>query len=306
MKIHTGDAAEKSAESINAIAYTSGKNIVFNKTQYSPESESGKRLLAHELTHVVQQNDFISRDFKDKEDSEFCGGPWTCATKSGCLEPDNPEDGPFESDVYEDELDNGFIISVYVDIEEESLDDIDTDGNVGHTYIKFEDINGEEYTFGFYPDKKFPTPDPSGIMGNRTAPGCVVHPDNTHEYCVDHKESYIVNRGEYLLALKKAQSMCGNPPVYHILDYNCTTWANDILKESGNTLPNMRGNVHIPLAGDLEVDNPNTLYDSFVERDKKLIQIDEAKNKEWEYRRYPDGTWHDRDGRMHMGPGFKW
>lgn len=56
VKIHTDSVAAKSAQSINALAYTSGNNIVFNSGQYSPESDSGKRLMAHELTHVIQQN----------------------------------------------------------------------------------------------------------------------------------------------------------------------------------------------------------------------------------------------------------
>ena len=56
VKLHTDSVAAKSAQSINALAYTSGNNIVFNSGQYSPESEGGKRLIAHELTHVVQQN----------------------------------------------------------------------------------------------------------------------------------------------------------------------------------------------------------------------------------------------------------
>jgi hypothetical protein len=56
VKIHTDSVAAKSAQSVNALAYTSGNNIVFNKNQYSPETDSGKKLLAHELTHVVQQS----------------------------------------------------------------------------------------------------------------------------------------------------------------------------------------------------------------------------------------------------------
>jgi Domain of unknown function (DUF4157) len=58
VKIHTDTVAAKSAQSINALAYTSGSNIVFNNGQYSPNTDSGKRLLGHELTHVVQQNAF--------------------------------------------------------------------------------------------------------------------------------------------------------------------------------------------------------------------------------------------------------
>jgi hypothetical protein len=56
VKIHTDTVAAKSAQSINALAYTSGSNIVFNSNQYSPNTDSGKRLLGHELTHVVQQD----------------------------------------------------------------------------------------------------------------------------------------------------------------------------------------------------------------------------------------------------------
>ncbi len=62
VKVHTNSEANKSAQSINALAYTSGKNIVFNKNQYSPETESGKKLLGHELTHVVQQGNWLNNN----------------------------------------------------------------------------------------------------------------------------------------------------------------------------------------------------------------------------------------------------
>src|SRR5690606_29507469 len=55
VKIHDSTLAAKSAYSINAHAYTSGNSIVFNKGQYNPSTNNGKKLLAHELTHVVQQ-----------------------------------------------------------------------------------------------------------------------------------------------------------------------------------------------------------------------------------------------------------
>jgi uncharacterized protein DUF4157 len=55
VRIHANNEAAQSAQSINALAYTSGNNIVFNNGQFSPESDNGKQLLAHELTHVIQQ-----------------------------------------------------------------------------------------------------------------------------------------------------------------------------------------------------------------------------------------------------------
>ena len=55
VRVHTDSRAAESASAIQAHAYTSGRNIVFGAGQYQPESESGKRLLAHELAHVGQQ-----------------------------------------------------------------------------------------------------------------------------------------------------------------------------------------------------------------------------------------------------------
>jgi hypothetical protein len=55
VKVHTDSIAAKSAQSINALAFTSGNHIVFNSGQYAPGTETGKKLLGHELAHVVQQ-----------------------------------------------------------------------------------------------------------------------------------------------------------------------------------------------------------------------------------------------------------
>lgn len=55
VQIHTNQEANQSAQSINALAYTYNNNIVFAPNQYQPDTESGKRLLAHELAHVIQQ-----------------------------------------------------------------------------------------------------------------------------------------------------------------------------------------------------------------------------------------------------------
>jgi Domain of unknown function (DUF4157) len=55
VRVHTGAAASESAKSVQAYAYTVGSDIVFQSGKYEPESDAGKRMLAHELTHVVQQ-----------------------------------------------------------------------------------------------------------------------------------------------------------------------------------------------------------------------------------------------------------
>lgn len=57
VRVHTDPKAATSSQSIQALAYTAGRDIVFSSGQYSPHTEQGKRLLAHELAHVVQQGE---------------------------------------------------------------------------------------------------------------------------------------------------------------------------------------------------------------------------------------------------------
>jgi len=54
--LHTDAKAADTAKSINAKAFTIGRDVVFGAGQYSPGTSTGKSLLSHELTHVVQQN----------------------------------------------------------------------------------------------------------------------------------------------------------------------------------------------------------------------------------------------------------
>jgi hypothetical protein len=56
VRIHADGQAADAARALNARAYTLGPNIVFGSGQYTPATDEGKRLLAHELTHVVQQS----------------------------------------------------------------------------------------------------------------------------------------------------------------------------------------------------------------------------------------------------------
>jgi hypothetical protein len=56
VRLHTDAAAEQSARDVNASAYTVGHDIVFAAGRFAPATQQGRRLLAHELTHVVQQS----------------------------------------------------------------------------------------------------------------------------------------------------------------------------------------------------------------------------------------------------------
>ena len=73
VRVHRGATAEQSTRDVNARAYTVGNNMVFGAGEFSPATRAGRRLLAHELTHVVQQSgtqaNVVRRqgDFDDEE-----------------------------------------------------------------------------------------------------------------------------------------------------------------------------------------------------------------------------------------------
>lgn len=78
VQIHTGSQASESTADINARAFTHQNHLVFGAGQYNPETQDGKRLIAHELTHVLQQKDGvqtkkIQRDKTDKDDKNVEG-----------------------------------------------------------------------------------------------------------------------------------------------------------------------------------------------------------------------------------------
>jgi hypothetical protein len=56
VRVHTDGQAAESVRAVNALAYTVGRNVVFGAGQYAPGTAIGRRLLAHELAHVIQQS----------------------------------------------------------------------------------------------------------------------------------------------------------------------------------------------------------------------------------------------------------
>ncbi|MGA6828053.1 eCIS core domain-containing protein [Nitrospira sp. NS4] len=56
VRVHTDGVAQQSARDVNALAYTVGSHVVFDAGRYAPGTPDGQRLLAHELTHVMQQS----------------------------------------------------------------------------------------------------------------------------------------------------------------------------------------------------------------------------------------------------------
>jgi len=89
VRVHTGLAADAAARSIDAEAFTVGTDVAFAKGNYDPGTTAGKRLLAHELTHVVQQTGAGGRGrIQRQENGDSSDGD---ASDTGSSEPWPPE-----------------------------------------------------------------------------------------------------------------------------------------------------------------------------------------------------------------------
>lgn len=295
VRIHADAKAAESARAVDALAYTVGNDIAFDTGQYTPHSSHGRQLLAHELAHVVQQNRPTRHDSmalrlddpggsletearmaelgntaifnratpgiihrKNKSGntaSGFCGGKWSCATGTDCTVADNAIIGPMPPSTW-------WKLTVMIDTEAPTPGDVRED-SFGHTYVKFRESNGNIFTYGFYPN---PTTIPN-IFRTKVF-GCIVHPDKTHESCVDYKEELNLSEPEYDQALGSAQTLCKGPPNYDLFSWNCTTFADFIAKQAGKSLPSIRGKV----GGAVTADNPNTLLEGLKTRDAARVK----------------------------------
>jgi len=74
VRVHTDSQAAQMARDVRALAFTVGNDIFFRDGQYAPDSSAGKRLLAHELTHVIQQGGASQTVMRDGDQRGAVGG----------------------------------------------------------------------------------------------------------------------------------------------------------------------------------------------------------------------------------------
>ncbi|MDI1478915.1 Rossmann-like fold-containing protein [Polyangium sp. y55x31] len=74
VRVHAGDAAAKLARQVRAQAFTVGNHVFFGRDRWKPETSEGKELLAHELTHTIQQGASVQRSAEPSV-SERVGAP---------------------------------------------------------------------------------------------------------------------------------------------------------------------------------------------------------------------------------------
>ena len=103
VRVHTDAPASESAQQIQAKAYTAGDHIVFGAGQYAPAKPEGKRLLAHELTHVLQQSQDGETRLQREEDDEPVDEQELAENEEN-EEEDNDEDKADEDQVMSPDL----------------------------------------------------------------------------------------------------------------------------------------------------------------------------------------------------------
>lgn len=76
VKIHTDSNAVQMSQELGAQAFTNGNDVYFNQGKYNPDSKEGKHLLAHELTHTVQQGNRSKKVQKQSNVLQLATIPW--------------------------------------------------------------------------------------------------------------------------------------------------------------------------------------------------------------------------------------
>jgi len=253
VRVHTGSAAEQSARDINADAYTVGYNVVFGTGQFVPGMYDGRRLIAHELTHVLQQPPLDPMAVQLIQRRE-CKSDRKCSEKEDCAKPDADEKSDGSESTWHS-------LTVNVDVEADDFESALQSMQLGHTHVRFAESNGTQYSYGFYPAGEVPN------ENKRSVTGCVNHPDTKHDACTDRAVTFFLKKEQYMSGLQHAQEICRIGHFYGIdnskVSYTCTTFAANVVKAAGKNLPSSASKpttiFYQPVPS---IDNPNTLNEN--------------------------------------------
>ncbi|WP_318285976.1 eCIS core domain-containing protein [Limnospira fusiformis] len=120
VRIHHNSPANQLNQSIQAKAFTTGKDIFFKQGEYQPESRGGQKLIAHELTHVVQQGGSQIQSKKDDNSTVATGGLLTLQRKTYTVKgTDNARD---ENDKSREKYNPGDLVEISDDETQHKID----------------------------------------------------------------------------------------------------------------------------------------------------------------------------------------
>jgi Domain of unknown function (DUF4157) len=248
IRVHADRRAAESAEAVHALAYTVGRDIVFASGQYSPGTAAGRRVLAHELAHAVQQRKAPS--LRELPPVSPAGGPAEREAEAVAAIADRAEapmrirertaeptlarqlhPGLCSADCYAPDgtgtSTGKYELTVYADKEGPFLLLPLTD-KVGHSWVKLVDDAGRFWTYGFWPQSSL---GPSDI--NKDVAGCVHHPDVAHSPTAS--QTFELTAAEFAAAKAKATALCSSSPNYNLFGLQCTSFAGQILEAAGKS-----------------------------------------------------------------------
>lgn len=288
VRVHRDARANRLAASAGARAFTVGRDLFFGRGEFQPETDGGRRLIAHELAHVVQQGaspggggGAILRQAAGGHPAAASpaaagpgAGPTTapgaagaapapgaaeeamsrletlCAASQPCTEPD-AHDGPKGE----------FKLTIMADKEGPFLA-IPFTGGVGHAWLELTDKEGTRWTYGFWPASGFDAEEPT-----KDVPGCVHHPDTEHRPTAT--QTFTLTEKEFSAALLEAQSICAAKPAYNLFGLQCTSFVRRVLDAAGKG----------PAGGfGLIWDSPNAL-NSWLRANRLLIGFSAARTE---------------------------
>ena len=199
--VHTDTAADAAAKSINAEAYTVGSDIAFASGNYNPDSKAGKRLLAHELTHVSQQTGGATRTIhrNNGDDGKQSGdGDTGSGGSDGQGGGDGGEDVPRDRELtIKNKTER--ILELYVkrELDIENLEEVRSDLQIGKAQNTMKtDSDSRYYIYDKYSDNVTPVSDIVDVelIGRETV-------TNEGQSIIDDPEGHTFD--EYVRAAKK-------------------------------------------------------------------------------------------------------
>jgi hypothetical protein len=162
VRIHADARAAESASAVQALAYTVGDHVVFGNGQYDQGREAGRRLLAHELTHTIQQRDGdkrIDRQSAGKSLDEQSAKPgWSDRVNAIFKTADGKKKTEFTMDEYVSMkgLVQEALEPLNVKVKESTNSESDDEAINKHWYVKVDSLGGPYINFdGFLKKKTF-------------------------------------------------------------------------------------------------------------------------------------------------------
>ncbi|VFQ44821.1 eCIS core domain-containing protein [Desulfoluna butyratoxydans] len=207
VRVHKGDEAAELAASLHARAFAMGTHIVLGKGLPPSDSSAGRQVMAHELTHVVQQRGSASMVARLS--------PKDCS--KDCAKPDpvkHPATGKFSITVYADKEGTFLLLPLT--------------HKVGHSWVRLEDDKGTSWTYGFWPQWGY---DGSNIT--KDVKGCVHHPDTRHTPTASQR--FVLTAAQFAAAMKEARKTCRSKPNYNLFGLQCTTFVKRVLAAAGQS-----------------------------------------------------------------------